>query len=177
MPAFQSLFTDHGDHFMSFPENTPTPDDLPSLSATEIAALPVELLAILQREIDEHLKRDKAAKARFDAGLAVRYATRAAEERKVLGKDTGTVRFDDGDFTVVADLPKRVDWDQAQLGDMVARIRDAGDDPAEYVDLAYKVPERKYAAWPDGIRASFEPARTVRVGALKVTLKAQGDDQ
>jgi len=176
MPAFQSLFTDHGDHFMPFPENTPTPDDLPSLSAAEIAALPVELLAVLQREIDERLKRDKAAKARFDAGLAVRYATRATEERQAAGKDTGTVRFDDGDFTVVADLPKRVDWDKAQLGDVVERIRASGDDPAQYVDITIKVPERKYSAWPDGIRASFEPARTVRVGTLKVTLKAQGAD-
>ena len=162
---------------MPFPENTPTPDDLPSLSATEIAALPVELLAILQREIDERLKRDKAAEARFNCGLAVRYATRAAEERQAVGKDTGTVRFDDGDFTVVADLPKRVDWDQAQLGDMVEHIRASGDDPAQYVDITIKVPERKYSAWPDGIRASFEPARTVRVGALKVTLKAQGGDE
>ncbi|MGC8203899.1 hypothetical protein ACP2AV_14460 [Aliiroseovarius sp. PTFE2010] len=162
---------------MPFPENTPTPDDLPSLSAAEIAALPVELLAILQCEIDERLKRDKAAKTRFDAGLAVRYASRAAEERQAAGKDTGTVRFDDGDFTVVADLPKRVDWDQAQLGDVVERIRASGDDPAQYVDIAIKVPERKYSAWPDGIRASFESARTVRVGALKVTLKAQGADE
>ena len=161
---------------MPFPENTPTPDDLPSLSATEIAILPVELLAILQREIEERLKRDKAAKTHFDAGLAVRYANRAAEERQAVGKDTGTVRFDDGDFTVVADLPKRVDWDQAQLGDVVERIRASGDDPAQYVDITIKVPERKYCAWPDGIRASFEPARTVRVGALKVTLKAQGDN-
>ena len=170
-------FASNGDPFMPFPENTPTPDDLSSLSAADIAALPVELLAILQREIDERLKRDKAAKTRFDAGLAVRYATRAAEERQAAGKDTGSVRFDDGDFTVVADLPKRVDWDQAQLGDMVERIRASGDDPAQYVDIAIKVPERKYSAWPDGIRASFEPARTVRVGALKVTLKAQGGDE
>ena len=73
MPATQSFFTEHGDHFMPYPENTPTLDDLPSLSAAEVAALPVELLAILQREIDERLKRDKAAKTRFDAGLAVRY--------------------------------------------------------------------------------------------------------
>ena len=177
MPAFQSLFTDHGDHFMPFPENTPTPDDLPSLSAAEVAALPVELLAILQREIDERLKRDKAAKTRFDAGLAVRYATRATEKRQAAGKDTGTVRFDDGDFTVVADLPKRVDWDQDRLAAMVARIRDAGDDPAEYVDLTYKVPERKYAAWPDAIRAGFEPARIVRPGTLKIEIVPQGGDQ
>jgi len=177
MPAFQSFFTDHGDQFMPFPENAPTPDDLASLSAADIATLPVELLAILQREIDERLKRDKAAKTRFDAGLAVRYATRATDERQAAGKDTGTVRFDDGDFTVVADLPKRVDWDQDRLSEMVTRIRDAGDDPAEYVDLTFKVPERKYAAWPEAIRQGFEPARTVRPGTLKIEILAQGADQ
>ena len=159
---------------MPFPENTPTPEDLPSLSAAEIAALPVELLAILQREIDERLKRDRAAKTRFDAGLAVRYATRATEERQAVGKDTGTVRFDDGDFTVVADLPKRVDWDQAQLAAMVERIRAAGNDPAQYVDIAFKVPERKYAAWPDAIRQGFEPARTVGSGSPSFRLESAG---
>ena len=161
---------------MPYPENTPTPDDLPGLSPQEIAGLPVELLAILQREIDERLKRDKAAKTRLDAALTVRYATRAAEERQAQAKDTGTVRFDDGDFTVVADLPKRVEWDQSQLAAMVERIRAAGDDPAEYVDVAFKVPERKYAAWPDAIRQGFEPARTVKTGALKVEIRPQGGD-
>ncbi|MFW5723754.1 MAG: hypothetical protein ACOCWF_04235 [Halochromatium sp.] len=162
---------------MPYPENTPTPDDLPGLSPQEIAGLPVELLAILQREIDERLKRDKAAKTRLDAALTVRYATRAAEERQAQAKDTGTVRFDDGDFTVVADLPKRVEWDQSQLAAMVERIRAAGDDPAEYVDIAFKVPERKYAAWPDAIRQGFEPARTGKTGALKVEIRPQGDGQ
>ena len=54
---------------MPYPENTPAPDELPGLSPQEIAGLPVELLAILQREIDERLKRDKAAKTRLDAAL------------------------------------------------------------------------------------------------------------
>lgn len=161
---------------MPYPENTPTPDDLPGLSPQEISGLPVELLAILQREIDERLKRDRAAKTRLDAALTVRYATRAAEERQAQAKDTGTVRFNDGDFTVVADLPKRVEWDQAQLASMVERIRAAGDNPAEYVDIAFKVPERKYAAWPDAIRQGFEPARTVKTGALKVEIQPQGGD-
>jgi hypothetical protein len=161
---------------MPYPENTPTPEDLPGLSPQDIAGLPVELLAILQREIDERLTRDKAAKTRLDAALTVRYATRAAEERQAKAKDTGTIRFDDGDFTVVADLPKRVEWDQSQLAAMVERIRAAGDDPAEYVDIAFKVPERKYAAWPDAIRQGFEPARTVKTGALKVEIRPQGGD-
>ena len=167
----------HGDPFMTFPDNTPRPDDLLSLSPGEIAGLPVELLAILQREIDERLKHDKDLKARLDGALVVRYSARAAEARQAQGKDTGTVRFDDGDFTVVADLPKRVDWDQVLLAATVERIRAAGDDPDQYVDVSYKVPERKYAAWPDGIRGAFEPARTVRVGALKVELLTQGGEQ
>jgi hypothetical protein len=96
--------------------------------------------------------------------MEVRFATRAAEERRVQAKDTGTVRFDEGDFTLVADLPKRVDWDQDRLAAMVARIRAAEDDPAQYVDITYKVPERKYTAWPEAIRAGFEPARTVGSG-------------
>jgi len=162
---------------MPFPDNTPTPDDLPDISVQDIAQMPVELLAILQHEIDARLKRDKAAKTRLDGALSVRYADRAAEERQVAGKDTGTVRFDDGDFTIAADLPKRVEWDQAKLAAVVERIRATRDDPTQYVDIAIKVPERKYIAWPDAIRAEFEPARTVKTGTLKVELRAQGGDR
>jgi len=96
MPAFQFL---NGAALMPFPSNTLTVDDLPGLGLQDIAVLPIELLAILQREIDERLKCCKAAKARLDGALEVRFATRAAEVRSATGKDTGTVRFDEGDFT------------------------------------------------------------------------------
>lgn len=177
MTALKSIFADHGDPYMPFPANTPTVDDLPGLGLQDIAQLPVELLAILQRDVDERIKRDKAAKARLDGALTVRYATRAAEERRAAGKDTGTIRFDDGDFTVVADLPKRVEWDQARLAAMVERIRAAGDDPSEYVEISFKVPERAYAAWPEAIRQGFEPARTVKTGALKIAILPREDSQ
>jgi hypothetical protein len=143
----------------------------------DLAQMPVELLASLQAELANAAKQLKSATARFSTALEVRYATRAAEARRACGKDTGTVRLADGDFTVVADLPKRVDWDQETLAAMVARIRAAGDNPAQYVDITIKVPERKYTAWPDAIREGFEPARTVRTGALKVTLEPNGDAQ
>jgi hypothetical protein len=171
----QTPFADHRDPFMPWPNNSPTPEDLPGIPDAELAQLPVDLLAILQRETEEALKRARAAKARLDAALTVRYATRAAEERQARAKDTGTVRFDDGDFTVVADLPKRVDWDQDRLGEIVERIRAAGDDPSEYVEISFKVPERAYAAWPEAIRRGFEPARTVKTGPLKIGLVPQGE--
>jgi len=158
---------------MPYPTNTPRVDDLMSMPPQEIAALPVELLATLQREVDEALKHDKAVKARLDGALA----SRAAELRQEIGKDTGTVRFDDGDFTIVADLPKRIAWDQTQLATMADGIRAAGDEPSEYIDVAFKVSERKYTAWPEAIRKGFETARTVKTGTLKIELVSQEVDQ
>jgi hypothetical protein len=162
---------------MTFPRNTPSIDQLINLPAGEIAQLPVELLAALQREIDAAAKQMKAITARFTSALEVRYAARAAEARRLLAKDTGTVRLADGDFTVLADLPKRVEWDQARLAAMVERIRAAGDDPSEYVEISFKVPERAYAAWPEAIRQGFEPARTVKTGALKIAILPREDSQ
>ena len=148
---------------MSIP-NRPTLNDLPTMPVGDIAGLPADQLALLQEAADEALRSAKLARDWLDGALALKYGDTAAKARQAADKDTGTVRFDDGAVTVVADLPKKVDWDQAQLVALVERIRAEGDDPAEYVDIAFKVPERKYAAWPNAIRAAFEAARTVRVG-------------
>ncbi|WP_223428458.1 hypothetical protein [Tateyamaria pelophila] len=156
---------------MTYPQNTPSVDDMLNMPTGDLAQMPVELLAALQGELAHAAKQLRMASARFNTALEVRYATRAAEARRACGKDTGTVRLADGNYTVVADLPKRVDWDQETLAAMVARIRAAGDDPAQYVDITIKVSERKYTAWPDAIRKDFEPARTVKTGTLKVTLE------
>mgnify|MGYP001766252387 CR=1 FL=1 len=156
---------------MPFPENTPDFASLINLSAGELAQLPVELLAALQAELDHAAKQLKAASTKFSTALEVRYATRAAEARRACGKDTGTVRLVDGDYAVVADLPKRVDWDQEKLAQIAANIADSGEDPAEFIDAKLSVSERKYGVLPEAWRKRFEPARTVKVGTLKVTLE------
>jgi len=139
-------------------------NDLPNMPVGDIAGLPADQLTLLQEEADEALRSAKLARDWLDGALALKYGDTAAKARQAAGKDTGTVRFDDGAVNVVADLPKKVDWDQAQLAALVESIRAEGDDPSEYVDIAFKVLERKYAAWPSAIRAAFEAARTVRVG-------------
>ena len=153
--------------------NRPRLADVMSMPLGEVASLPAEMLALLQEEADEALRRAKTAKDWLDGALDRKYGAIAAEHRRIEGKDTGTVRFDDGSVTVVADLPKKIEWDQEQLAATVERIRAAGDDPTEYVDLAFKVPERKYGAWPGHIRTAFEPARTVKAGKPTFTLKPQ----
>ena len=156
---------------MTHPENTPSVDDMLNMSTGDMAQMPVELLASLQVELDHASKQLKAATARFSAALEVRYATRAAEARRACGKDTGTVRLADGNYTVVADLPKRVDWDQEKLAQIARNIADSGEDPAEFIDTKLTISERKYGALPEAWRKGFEPARTVKVGALKVSLE------
>ncbi|MCI5076823.1 hypothetical protein [Oricola sp.] len=156
---------------MPYPENTPSVDDMLNMPAGDLAQMPVALLAALQAELDHAGKQLKAATARFNTALEVRYATRAAEARRACGKDTGTVRLVDDDYTVVADLPKRVDWDQEALAQIARNIADSGEDPAEFIDTKLSVSERKYGALPEAWRKGFEPARTVRTGALKVTLE------
>jgi len=152
--------------------NTLTLKDLHRMPIGEIAALPADQLALLQVEADEALRAAKATRDWLEGAIAQRYADRAQSLRRDAGKDTGTIRFDDGPVTVVADLPKKVDWDQAELATLAERIRTEGDDPTEYVDIAFRVPERKFSAWPGHIRSAFEGARTVRVGkpSFRLTL-------
>jgi hypothetical protein len=130
----------------------------------EIAALPADLLAVLQEEAEDAAKAARQLADWLNGAIGLRYGDRAAAARRAEGKDTGTVRLDDGEVTVIADLPKKVEWDQAALGGMVARIRAAGDDPSEYVETSFRISERKYAAWPTSLREGFEAARTVKAG-------------
>jgi hypothetical protein len=150
--------------------NTITLDALRHMAVGDIAALPAEELARLQADADAALRDAKGLRDWLDGAIALKYGDQAQEVRRAEGKDTGTVRLQDGPVTVVAELAKRVDWDQATLANLVERIRADGADPAEYVDIAFSVPERKYTAWPKDIRQEFEPARTVRTGKPKFRL-------
>jgi hypothetical protein len=157
--------------------NRPRLDAIQHLPVAELLALPAAYLALLQEDATTALEVAKRTKDWLEGIVAVRYDQRAIALRAGQGRDTGTVRFSDGAVTVVADLPKRVEWDQRRLAAIVERIRTNGGDPSEYVEITYKVPERAYSAWPEQIRAAFTPARTVRTGkpSFKLTLGANSE--
>ena len=160
---------------MSIP-NRPNLADLLHMPVGAVVALPADNLALLQDEADEALRFAKLTKDWIDGALAVKYADAANAARQAAGKDTGTIRFLDDTVTVIADLPKKIDWDQALIAEIIERIRAGGDDPAEYVEISFKVPERKYTAWPESIRATFAPARTVKTGkqTFRLTINNEG---
>lgn len=138
--------------------------DLPKLTVQQIAALPASELARLQKEAQAGLQKAKALVAWLDGALSIRYKDRARQARAEAQKDAGTVRFEDNGVIVVADLPKKVEWDQHELSALVERIKADGENARDYVEVSFRVSERKYTAWPKQIARIFEPARTVRAG-------------
>jgi hypothetical protein len=123
----------------------------------------------------EEMTEIKAETKRLDSILhsvfVARFSDPATEARSRMGKDTGTVRIKYDDYTVVADLPKDVDWDQTALKKAVQTIASYGEPVEDYVTVKYSVPETKYTAWPESIKTVFAPARTVGTG--KPTFKIE----
>ncbi|TCZ63914.1 hypothetical protein [Roseicella aquatilis] len=144
---------------------------LREMDAAQAARLPVDHLAMLLEEVGE-LKADskRLADLLHDA-LHARYGAAAAAARRAEGKDTGRVRLQEDGFEVVADLPKKAEWNQARLAEAITTIRSWGEDPADYVATEIRVPESRFLAWPPRIRAVFEPARTVAAGRPSYTLE------
>lgn len=144
--------------------NAPGLNDIDRLSIGDIAALPPDLLFALQESALAETARVKRLRDRLEAGIGQRYGAATEAERVAQGKTSGTVRIEDAGVVVIADLPKKVTWDQDRLAAMATRIREVGDDPTEYLEIAYRVSERRFGAWPEAMREGFATARTETTG-------------
>jgi len=136
----------------------------------DLAACPLPELDRLCRELAELKTQLRRCDSALQTALDTRYRDAADALRRRAGKVTGTVRFEDSGFLIVADLPKKVEYDQAKLHDAVATLRSWGERPEDYVGIEIKVAETKYQAWPPAIRTLFEPARTLSTGKASYTL-------
>ncbi|WP_054075409.1 hypothetical protein [Comamonas testosteroni] len=141
-----------------------TPDQVLAMPAGELAERSSESLFQLKNDAADLLAAAKAIVEHVDRALDLRYAQRAHQLRLEAGKDTGVVHFDDGHVRITADLPKKVEWDQAKLNDITRRIAANGEDPAEYIEISYRISETKFNAWPETLKSVFAPARTLKTG-------------
>jgi len=152
--------------------NRVTLDQLDGMAVQQVADLPVEQLAMLLEDVAAEKARVKRLDDRLHAAMKQRFGEPADTARQRAGKMTGTVRLDVDGHEVIADLPKKVTWDQAKLSHAVATLRnDWNEDPAEYVETIVKVSETKFNSWPSAIADLFKPARTVGVGKPTFDIK------
>jgi hypothetical protein len=140
-----------------------------------VAALSTPELACIMDDLAEQKASLALIENKVRDALDLKFGARAKQRRAEESKDTGVVRFEDNGFTVVADLPKRVKWDQAKLQHAVEIIRTGwGDDPAEYVKAKLEVSEAAFANWPRPVRELFVPARTVETGRPAYRIETAG---
>lgn len=139
-------------------------DEVGNFVMSELETLPLSELDRLIRRVTSAEETARQYRQFLQAVMHHRFNERAQSLRQEAGKATGTVRFEDDGYTVVADLPKRPEYDQKKLKDAVEALRKWGENPDDYVSVEIKVSEAKYGAWPPAVRKLFEPARTVKTG-------------
>ena len=147
-----------------------------AMTVAELAVLPAATFVSLRAEVNRIAEEAYRLEGKLNAALDNRYGPRAHQARAALDKDTGTVRFEDNGFIVVADLSKRVKWNQQRLKELVELIGTQwGENPANYVKVKFEVSERAYEAWPAKLRELFTPARTVETGRPSYDLIPPGE--
>lgn len=139
-------------------------DQVLAIPAGDLAEQSSATLFTLKNDATDRLTDAKAAAEHIDRALVLKYSERARRLRLEAGKDTGVVHFDDGDVRITADLPKKVEWDQKQLANISSRIAASGENPAQYIEISYRVSETKFGAWPESLKSSFVAARTLKTG-------------
>ncbi len=137
----------------------------------DIMQMKPAVLLTLVRQADDDLRRAKMVKDWIQGILAEKYSDQAKVMREQLGKDTGAVRLEDDGITVVADLPKKVEWDQKKLSATIEKLLDEGWNIQQLATQTFKVSERQFNDLPSGVRSMFEDARTIKVGKLSFKLE------
>jgi hypothetical protein len=140
------------------------PTELPDLSVSQIAALPMHRLQELDVSLTELMTWAKQARERLNAALEQRYGEQARTGLRDSGRDFGVAHVSDGPLRVTYDLPKRVTWDQKRLAEIAERIADSGERIQDYLDVDLSVSESRFNNWPPALKEQFASARTVKPG-------------
>ena len=140
------------------------PHQIIDIPVGNLAEQSAESLFEIKSNATDFFTLAKALVEHVDQALELKYCAQAHALRLAAGKDTGVVHFDDGRVHISADLPKKVEWNQARLAEITRRIAANGDNPAEYVEISYRVSETKFNAWPESLKSSFAAARTLKTG-------------
>lgn len=150
-------------------------EDLLKMAPSDLDDLTVDQLLSVQQEITEEASKIKGIITIYESILNKRYEKSIAKAYKakddVYGKATFKDESQDG-FIVEVETPKNVKWDEASMKDAEAKLRDEWEeDPEEYITYTRKVPEATFNAWPKAIKKLFTPARSVKAGKRKISIK------
>lgn len=143
------------------------------MDVNSISALSIKDLDAIKTQIDSLFNEVKASKELLEEALCVKFSDKTHELLTLAGQDTGTVSFEQEDYLISAQIPKKVTWDQDKLSSLIARI--PTEERNKYIETNYKINEQRYLAYfPLSLRDILDEAREVSTGKLKLSLKLKG---
>jgi hypothetical protein len=134
-------------------------------SAKEISELEICDLMDLNDQVAKLISHTKELKEKLEDGLNLRFSESVKNNLRSENKDTGTTRFFDGAFQIVAEIPKKVTWDAEKMEQIIKEIPE--EKRKSIVKISYVIEERKYSALPIPYKELFREARTVTPGKTK----------
>ena len=146
------------------------PADIAAMSVSQIAHLTPYQKFELDKNLFEAIDFLKVARTKFDAALKQCYEDQAKAALLESGRDFGTAHINDGSLRIKFELPKKVVWDQKQLGEIAERVVASGEQVKSYIDIKLSVSESRYTNWPPALQQQFAAARTVDAGKPSFTL-------
>lgn len=153
------------------------PADIAEMSVSQLAALAPEIKCEVDQNLADASDWLKQARTKFDAALEQCYGVRARAALRESGRDFGTAHLSDGALRIKFEQPKKVSWNQPQLGSIAERIVASGDKVEGYLDVKLSVSESRYTNWPPALQQQFAGARTVEPGKPSFTLSLGGGEQ
>jgi hypothetical protein len=151
-------------------EMTLLPAAIAEMSVSQLAALPAAQKHEIDKSLDAAIDWLKKARTKFDAALDQCYGEQACAALRESGRDFGTAHINDGVLRIKFELPKKVSWNQMQLGEIAERIVTSGEKVEAYLDIKLSVSESRYTNWPPALQQQFAAARTVDAGKPSFTL-------
>ena len=148
-------------------------EHVPSIPVGTLSTLEPGDLSILLAQAEDNLIKAKNIKAFIEGAITVKYEEKAKYARELACKETGTVHFHDGGFRITSEIRKKVYWSQLALGRAVRYMEEKGEDPTEYVEVTYNIPESKFKTFPDNMQKFFAAARTMSGGKQTFKIELQ----
>ena len=144
------------------------PADIAEMSVSQLAALPPAQKHEIDKNLDAAIDWLKKARTKFDAALDQCYGEQARTALRESGRDFGTAH-------IKFELPKKVSWNQKQLGEIAERIVASGEKVEGYLDIKLSVSESRFTNWPPALQQQFAAARTVDSGKPSFTLSIDSE--
>jgi len=140
-----------------------------TMNTKELSSLEVFDLADLSDQVAKLLSHAKELKEKLDDALNLRFSETVKENLRLENKDTGTTKFTESGFQIVAEVPKKVTWDAQKMEEIIKTIPESH--RRDYIKTTYSIDERRYANFSYEYQQLFKPARTVTPGKTKFQIK------